>query len=136
MLALRYALFAVVASLANLAVQGVLLSFEQLPYRLGLALVAGTGTGLVVKFLLDRRWIFHDRSRSARRQGRQFTLYTLTGVVTTAIFWASETAFFLAFGTVWMAQVGAALGLAVGYVLKYQLDRRFVFNQPPGTTAG
>ena len=29
-----------------------------------------------------------------------------------------------------MREVGAVLGLAVGYVIKYTLDRRFVFREP------
>ena len=136
MLALRYALFAGIASLANLAVQGGILGLTGLPYRYGFALVAGTLCGLIVKYFLDRTWIFHDRTRSIRGQGRQFTLYTLTGVVTTAIFWASETAFYLAFGTVRLTQLGGALGLILGYVLKYHLDRRFVFTGSKDPPAG
>jgi putative flippase GtrA len=49
------------------------------------------------------------------------------GLVTTAIFWATEYAFWLVWGTQLMREVGAVLGLAVGYIAKYQLDRRFVF---------
>jgi hypothetical protein len=30
-----------------------------------------------------------------------------------------------------MKYVGAVLGLAIGYVTKYQLDRRFVFRTAP-----
>jgi hypothetical protein len=43
------------------------------------------------------------------------------------IFWASETGFYVVFGTLEMARFGAALGLAAGYFLKYRLDRRYVF---------
>ncbi len=46
----------------------------------------------------------------------------------TAIFWATETGFWLAFGTHAAREIGAVLGLAVGYVVKYQLDRRYVFT--------
>jgi putative flippase GtrA len=136
MIALRYALFALIASLANLAVQSAVFAAPDSRYRYGAALIAGTGTGLVVKYLLDRRWIFFDRPRGLAAQGRQFTLYSLTGVATTLIFWACETAFFLTFNTPVMARLGGALGLAAGYYLKYRLDRRFVFNPvvraPPG----
>lgn len=129
-LALRYALFAILASLANLAIQSAIFALPELPQRYAVALVAGTGTGLVAKYLLDRRWIFFDRHRGLVAQGRQFSLYSLTGVVTTLVFWASETAFLLVFGTWTMARVGAAIGLTAGYVIKYRLDRRFVFGPP------
>ncbi|MDF1855901.1 GtrA family protein [Pseudooceanicola sp.] len=134
MFALRYALFAVIASLANLAVQSACLAILPLSLRYGVALVAGTGAGLVVKYLLDRRWIFFDRNRSLRVQGSQFSRYTLTGIATTLIFWVSETTFLLVFDSVHMAQIGAALGLTVGYFIKYRLDRRYVFPLPPASS--
>ena len=59
--------------------------------------------------------------------GRQFGLYTAMGIVTTLIFWGTETAFWLAWNTEAAREAGAVLGLTVGYVVKYNLDRRFVF---------
>ena len=97
---------------------------------LALAVVVGTAAGLVVKYILDKRWIFADRTTGVREHGRKFSLYTAMGLITTAIFWASETAFWLIWNTHEAREIGAVLGLAVGYVVKYQLDRRFVFNVP------
>ena len=129
-LALRYAAFAVVATLANLGAQRLVLGAA--PGNGGavfaLAVAAGTLVGLLVKYALDKRWIFGDRSRGLAAHGRRFGLYTLMGVATTAVFWGTETAFWLAFGTHGAREAGAVLGLAVGYVLKYRLDRRFVFR--------
>lgn len=126
-LALRYGAFAVLATVANLAAQRAVLAFGEGSILFGLAVVAGTAVGLVVKYALDKRWIFYDATQGARAQGRQFGLYTAMGLVTTAIFWASETAFWLAFGTHAAREVGAVLGLTVGYVVKYWLDRTYVF---------
>jgi putative flippase GtrA len=50
------------------------------------------------------------------------------GIVTTAIFWSTETAFWLIWETHTMRELGAVLGLSLGYVVKYALDRRFVFK--------
>lgn len=128
-IALRYALFAGLATLANLAVQRAVLALDAglsvLAYPAALA--AGTLVGLVVKFVLDKRWIFFDRSEGVGAQGKLFWLYTLTGIATTAIFWGTETAFWLVWQTDAARETGAVLGLAVGYVVKYRLDRRFVF---------
>jgi putative flippase GtrA len=96
---------------------------------LGLALSAGTVTGLIAKFLLDKHWIFYDRApRSVAAHGRQFGLYTGMGVLTTAVFWGTEYLFHWLGDTDAWRLGGGALGLAIGYVLKYQLDRRFVFG--------
>lgn len=98
-----------------------------------LALAVGTGVGLVVKYLLDKRWIFADLSTGIAAHGKRFSLYTLMGVATTVIFWGTQTAFFLATGSRAMLYLGGAIGLAIGYWVKYRLDRRFVFT--PGAAA-
>lgn len=130
-LIVRYGAFAVVAVLVNLATQRLVLAFGWPAPEVGLAaaIAAGTLTGLVVKYLLDKRWIFLDREGGLAAHGRKFTLYTVMGLVTTAIFWGSETAFWLIWRTDAMREAGAVLGLTVGYVTKYHLDRRFVFAQ-------
>jgi putative flippase GtrA len=127
-IALRYTAFAVLATLANLGAQRAVLAFGEGAALFALAVLAGTGVGLVVKYILDKRWIFFDATRGAAATGRQFGLYTAMGLVTTAIFWATETAFWLAWGTHLAREAGAVLGLAVGYWVKYRLDRRFVFT--------
>lgn len=130
-LVLRYAGFAVIATLANLGAQRAVLAFGEGAAMFALAVILGTGVGLVVKYLLDKRWIFFDTTRGAAAQGRQFGLYTAMGLVTTAIFWATETAFWLVWQTHLAREIGAVLGLSVGYVVKYALDRRFVFTMRP-----
>jgi putative flippase GtrA len=134
-LVLRYAGFAVIATLANLGAQRLVLAlFPQVTTTaFVLAVAAGTLVGLVVKYMLDKRWIFYDATTGAAARGRQFALYTLMGVVTTAIFWVTETVFWLTWGTDLARETGAVLGLTVGYVTKYLLDRRYVFR-PAGVT--
>jgi putative flippase GtrA len=127
-LILRYAAFAVAATLANLAVQRAILQFGETAVWFAAAVGAGTITGVVIKYLLDKRWIFHDLETGLRNHGRKFSLYTAMGLVTTAIFWGTETAFWMIWHTGMMRELGAVLGLLVGYVVKYNLDRRFVFT--------
>ena len=85
-LVLRYAGFALVASAANLGAQRLAAAAYGGPFALLAALVAGTGVGLVVKYLLDKRWVFEDRSGGIEAHARRFSLYTLTGAGTTALF--------------------------------------------------
>lgn len=128
-LVLRYAAFAVLAVIMNLGVQRVVLwgEAEASGVRFVMALAAGTLAGLVVKYVLDKRFIFFDNTSGVRAQGAQFGLYTLMGVATTALFWVTETAFWLIWGTDGARETGAILGLTVGYMVKYVLDKRFVF---------
>lgn len=127
-LVLRYAFFAVLATLANLATQRAVLWFGDSGTLFALAVAAGTAVGLVLKYVLDKRWIFGDMSVGVNAHSRRFSLYTAMGLVTTAIFWGMETASWLVWQTDAMRELGAVLGLSIGYVVKYNLDRRFVFT--------
>ncbi len=124
-LVLRYAFFAAIATVVNLAAQrGALAAWPELfP-----AMVVGTGAGLVVKYLLDKRWIFFDAAEGLAQHGRKFFLYSAMGVVTTLIFWGFETAAWAVWHSDAARETGAVLGLAIGYLVKFRLDRRFVFT--------
>ncbi len=115
-LLIRYATFAVIATLANLGAQRVVLAVWSGTVGLAPAIAVGTCVGLVVKYLLDKRWIFYDGTTGARAHGERFTRYTLTGVFTTAVFWGMESAFWFIWTTDTMREVGAVIGLAIGYI--------------------
>ena len=51
------------------------------------------------------------------------------GVFTTLIFWGTEIAFDAMGDEPWLRYLGAVIGLSIGYVTKYYLDRRFVFRE-------
>jgi putative flippase GtrA len=64
--------------------------------------------------------------------GRRFALYTVMGASTTVVFWTMQTSFFMIWQTQNMLMLGGALGLAIGYFVKYRLDKRFVFDRAKG----
>lgn len=130
-LIVRYSVFAAIATAANLLVQRAVLHFGNSAVLFALAIAAGTMVGLVVKYVLDKRWIFFDQQGGLKSHGRKFSLYTAMGLVTTGIFWGMETAFWLIWQTDLMRELGAVVGLSIGYVVKYNLDRRFVFRNEP-----
>ncbi len=127
-LVLRYGFFAVLATLANLGAQRAVLAAIDGTLGYASAVFTGTAVGLVLKYLLDKRWIFFDASTGLGTHGRKFSLYTLMGVVTTLIFWGTETTFWWLWQTDAMREAGAVIGLGVGYVIKYNLDKRWVFK--------
>ena len=129
-LVIRYAAFAAIATIANLAAQRIVLATAKADFSFVLAVFAGTSAGLILKYILDKRWIFFDTTHGAAMHSKKFILYTLMGVVTTLIFWGAETLFWVTWQTDFMREVGAILGLIVGYVIKYNLDKRYVFSQP------
>ena len=129
-LVLRYTAFAALASAANLGTQRVILSLGSAPLVFPAALGGGTAAGLFLKYLLDKRWIFRDPTHGFRAHGERFSRYTLMVLATTALFWGSETAFWVIWQRDDARELGALLGLGLGYFAKYHLDRRFVFSGP------
>lgn len=128
MLVLKCTVFAVIATIANLGVQRLVLARGDDAVMFALAVGAGTLVGLVIKYILDKRWIFYDLGTGVKAHGQKFSLYTAMGLITTAIFWGTETAFWLIWQTDAMRELGAVIGLGIGYIVKYNLDRRFVFT--------
>lgn len=126
-LVLLYSLFAVIAMTLNIAAQEVALLIYAGAYSIGFALLCGTSTGLMVKFVLDRRYIFQMVTRPLHKELGQFVAYTVTGILTTLIFWGTEIGFDFLFDTREARYAGAILGLSCGYLIKYQLDKRYVF---------
>ena len=125
--ALLYILFACTAISINMLTQWPFFTFMPEELALYAALPAGTLTGLAVKYVLDKRWIFLYQTSGKKDEARCFGLYTLMGGLTTCIFWGTETAFYLLDFT-GSQYIGGAVGLAVGYTLKYFLDKNFVFR--------
>jgi putative flippase GtrA len=126
-IATRYTAFAIVATLVNLLSQELSLALYQAAFALPAAILAGTAAGLITKYTLDKIYIFNHVSTSPKEAIKTFSGYTLTGVFTTALFWISELGLHWLFGTEAARITGAILGLAVGYGIKYQLDKRYVF---------
>lgn len=124
----KYALFAAIATLVNVFFQHISFYFYRGIYSLYIAMALGTVAGLIVKYLLDKKYIFYYKTKNSLQDVQKVIIYTLMGVVTTFIFWGTE----LLFNAIWnydlSKYIGAVVGLTIGYIIKYQLDNRYVFN--------
>ena len=127
-LAVNYAIFALIATAANIGAQDIVIRNYRGAFDILASVVVGTGVGLVVKYILDKRYIFRFRARSVAHDTKTFALYTVMGLATTVIFWGFEFGFHHIFETKEMRYLGGVIGLAIGYLTKYHLDKRYVFR--------
>lgn len=126
-----YALFAALSTAVNLGAQAVVLHLTD---AVALALLVGTVAGLPVKYVLDKRYIFGFHSDGVKHDGVVFVLYTGMSVLTTVVFWLTEWVTHVLTDSRPLTLLGGAVGLVVGYVVKYQLDARYVFvSRTPDT---
>lgn len=126
-IAVLYSLFAAFSTGINIGCQMLSIWLYKGPYAVEVSILFGTAAGLPLRYLLEKRFIFAFKSNDIAHDGRLFVLYTFMGVFTTAIFWGVEYAFHLLFSTDTMRYVGGVFGLAIGFYVKYQLDKKYVF---------
>ena len=127
-LVIKYIFFSIIATAINLFSQRLIINeeFDINNYAIGVLL--GTIAGLIVKYFLDKNFIFYEKEKRIKQNLKKFSFYSLNGVLTTIVFWVIETSFYLIFKTTLMREIGAVIGLTIGYNIKYFLDKKYVFN--------
>ena len=124
-----YSIFAIIATFFNLYTQRLILSIDKTNLFFLISISTGTLVGLLIKFVLDKKFIFLEKNIKYKNDGLIFSLYSLMGIISTSIFWGTETIFWLIWQNQAMRETGAILGLTLGYIVKYKLDKYYVFNQ-------
>lgn len=122
-----YTLFAAFSTAINIGAQMTSIWVYAGPYAVEASILVGTAAGLPLRYLLEKRYIFEFQSKNVMHDASLFVLYSSMGVITTAIFWAVEYVFHLAFASDFMRYVGGVIGLSIGFYVKYQLDKKYVF---------
>ncbi|PJI91468.1 putative flippase GtrA [Yoonia maricola] len=124
----RYAISAVVSVVANLvAQQFTVVGMPAAP--LMASIIVGTIVGFIVKYVIDKTWTFREAYTTHKGEARRITLSGLFSVLTTLIFWAFELGFYAVWQTDFAKYTGAVVGLSIGYIIKFWLDRRHVFRE-------
>ena len=127
-LVLKYSLFALIATIINLFTQFISLAIYSQDFSLYIAMFFGTITGLIAKYILDKKYIFYYVVKDKKEDSQKFILYSIMGVFTTLIFWGFEIGFDYIFDSEIAKYIGAIIGLSIGYITKYFLDKKFVFH--------
>ena len=127
-LVLKYSLFALIATIINLFTQFISLAIYSQDFSLYIAMFFGTITGLIAKYILDKKYIFYYVVKDKKEDSQKFILYSIMGVFTTLIFWGFEIGFDYIFDSEIAKYIGAIIGLSIGYITKYFLDKKFVFK--------
>ncbi|MCT7466708.1 GtrA family protein [Aliarcobacter cryaerophilus] len=128
LLVFKYSFFALIATIINLFTQFISLAIYSQNFSLYIAMFFGTLTGLIAKYILDKKYIFYYVVKDKKEDSQKFILYSIMGVFTTLIFWGFEIGFDYIFDSEIAKYIGAIIGLSIGYITKYFLDKKFVFK--------
>ena len=118
-----YALFAVLSIIANIGSQRLFFAlgdhfFSIVPLNIMrfATLVVGTGVGFILKYILDRFYIFEADTQGVAEEGKQISLYASTALITTTIFWGTQ----LSFDFLWSYENSRYIGGVLGLVILLQ----------------
>lgn len=124
----KYIFFAVISTLINLLFQYISFYLYNGFLSLYIGIFFGILSGLIIKYILDKKYIFNHRPKNKKDDSKKFLLYSLMGIFTTLIFLGFEIGFHFIFKSEIAKYIGAIIGLIIGYVIKYFLDKKFVFK--------
>lgn len=127
---LKFTFIAIIAILFNIGFQYLFLTIfnKDSIEILYIAMILATGFTLLLKFWLDKKYLFEFKFNKLSNLSKKFSLYSINGIFTTILFWIIETIFYLIFENKIMVLFGAFLGLSIAYVVKYYLDKKIVFT--------
>ncbi len=128
MIAAKYSFFAAISTFLNLFAQYLSFWLYSDFGSLYVAMFFGTLAGLLSKYVLDKKFIFYHTPKDRKDDSKKFLLYAFVGAFTTVPFIVSEVAFDYFFDFESAKYIGAVIGLTIGYVSKYFLDKKYVFK--------
>jgi len=126
-IAVLYTLFAVLSTAINIGSQILSIWIYKGPLSVEISILVGTVMGLPLRYFLEKRYIFNFTSKNLVHDGKLFVFYSAMGVITTLIFWGTEYTVHLIYDTDFMRYLGGVFGLSIGFYVKYQLDKKYVF---------
>lgn len=126
-IAVLYTLFAVLSTAINIGSQMLSIWIYKGPLSVEISILVGTAMGLPLRYFLEKRYVFNFTSKNLVHDEKLFIFYSAMGVITTIIFWGTEYAFHLVYDTDLMRYFGGIIGLSIGFYVKYQLDKKYVF---------
>ena len=126
-IAVLYTLFAVLSTAINIGSQMLSIWIYKGPLSVEISILVGTVMGLPLRYFLEKRYIFNFTSKNLVHDGKLFVFYSAMGVITTLIFWGTEYTFHLIYDIDFMRYLGGVFGLSIGFYVKYQLDKKYVF---------
>ena len=122
-----YTFFAALSTIINISSQMLYILIFKGPFAVEISILVGTAVGLPLRYFLEKRYIFAFTSKNLLHDGQLFFFYSVMSIFTTLIFWGTEYTFHLIYETDFMRYLGGVIGLSIGFFVKYQLDKKYVF---------
>lgn len=134
---IRYLIFAAIAIALNMLVfSAAKFILEQLFNYPDFAVIIkytaklmGIASGFMLKYILDKKYVFNDSKGTLQEEAQKVGIYGLLSIFTTLLLFVISEGVERIIDWKYEVYAGWLIGLIIGYLLKYFLDKRFVFKQ-------
>ncbi len=92
------------------------------------AYALGLFVGFVIKYVLDKKYVFNDGYENHKAETKKAGLYAFMSILCTIISVGVTGSFKILLGVQLAKRVGWFLGLLLGYTAKFFLDKKYVFK--------
>lgn len=125
-----YFIFAIISIILNISIQELFFIFIGRESQvLAIAMVIATIVSFVFKYFMDKFYVFNSKSETKKEEVKKVFLYGFFSVFTTLIYMVVEFAFHISFSFQHKEELGAMLGLTIGYIVKYIIDKKITFKR-------
>lgn len=88
----------------------------------------GLFVGFVIKYLLDKKYVFNDGYENRKAETKKAGLYAFMSILCTILSVGITGSFKIVVGVQFAKRIGWFLGLLFGYTAKFFLDKKYVFK--------
>lgn len=129
-----YVIFSLLSIVVNIGVQSLIfLALGRDTLVLMLAMSIGTIFSFAFKYIVDKKYVFNAKKATKVKEAKRVALYSFFSIFTTLLYISVESVFHVLFADDALfgmkEEIGALIGLASGYILKYNLDKKITFKE-------
>jgi len=130
----KYMAYSFLTLILNIGIQSITLNITgRSTEAVILAIVVATVVSFVVKFFIDKNIIFKTKKGHQNERRKQVLLYAVFSIGTTLIYILVEMIFHFSFDSADLyekkEEIGAIIGLLMGYSIKYIVDMKITFKE-------
>jgi len=122
----RYFCVASSSIVLNILIQFLSVQIYRGIFFIELSIIIATLLTMPTRYFIEKNYVFYGLQKSS--DSLSFSMYTFSAIVSTIIFWSIEYSFHLIYYSDLLRYLGGILGLSIGFIIKFFIDKLYIFN--------
>lgn len=124
----KYSFISFISILFNVIAQFIFTKLFYYNYNFLIEMFLGSISGVTVKIILDRTYIFYYMNEKSIGNILRFVVYSFFEIISILLFIILEVIFNFFIPIPFSRYLGVIIGLSIGYSIKYHFDKRYILN--------